>query len=59
MARALKLLRSTMSGDADWGDIEVGCGFVMDGVLGWVDGEAKVVETGFGLQKYRVAVEVR
>ncbi|OLP86774.1 hypothetical protein AK812_SmicGene32091 [Symbiodinium microadriaticum] len=43
MARALKLLRSTMSGDADWGDIEVGCGFVMDGVLGWVDGEAKGV----------------
>ena len=31
----------------------------MDGVLGWVDGEAKVVKTGFGLQKYWVAVEVR
>ena len=31
----------------------------MDGVLGRVDGEAKVIKTGFGLQKYRVAVEVR
>ena len=28
-------------------------------MLGRVDGESEVVETGFGLQKYRGAVEVR
>ena len=59
MARALKLLRSTMSGDADCGDkMSVGCGFVVNGMLGRVDGEAEVIETGFSLQKDWCAVEV-